>query len=175
MMELDDDSDGEVSISEADMAHERERAAVTSAVSSDRSRRLSRSLSAGERMCNGAASLCSKRFDEVAYATTHNSYNSIDSGFRYANHYETIQRQLEDGVRGFMLDLYVMEAGGTLYLCHGGYQFGMFCPLGKGGAIDMLRQMREWLERNPSEVITIILEMGATDSSRPSNAQVEAA
>lgn len=172
MNKFDANTDGELSIFEAEKVHNRDAQEVAHAAreirEDDHSRRLWQ-----ETACNGAASLCSKRFDEVAYATTHNSYNTIRSGYVYANHYETIQTQLEDGVRAFMLDLHVEHPGHPVYLCHGGYQWGYFCPLGKEKAADVLRAMREWLEAHPREVVTFILELGPA-GSRPTTAQVEA-
>ena len=67
------------------------------------------------RTCNGAAALCDLRLDEVSLATTHNSMNSAADAFRFPNQERGIEAQLEDGVRGFLVDAYlgsVSEAEG---------------------------------------------------------------
>ena len=35
--------------------------------------------------CNGCESLCDKKYNEVAYLTTHNAYNSKEDGFKLPN------------------------------------------------------------------------------------------
>jgi hypothetical protein len=57
--------------------------------------------------CNGAASLCDRRVNEVAFLTTHNAMAAADEpGWFFAAQDTGIPQQLEDGVRGFMLDLH---------------------------------------------------------------------
>jgi hypothetical protein len=101
--------------------------------------------------CNGDVSLCAKRFDEVAYPTTHNAFSTTDD-FLAANQTHRIPRQLEDGVRGLMLDIY--EMNGEILLCHGG------CGrvLGQTPLVDTLIEIREFLRCHPGEVISIIFE-----------------
>ena len=60
----------------------------------------------GTRECNGAA-LCDFRLDEVSLATTHNAMNHAEDPFRYPNQERGIEAQLEDGVRGFLIDAYL--------------------------------------------------------------------
>jgi hypothetical protein len=65
--------------------------------------------------CNGAEALCDLRLDEVALATTHNSMNDTEDGFRYPSQERGIEAQLQDGARGFLVDAYlgsVRTAGG---------------------------------------------------------------
>ena len=69
----------------------------------------------GTRACNGAAALCAFRLDEVSLATTHNAMSHAEDSFRYPNQERDIEAQLEDGVRGFLIDAYlgsVREVGG---------------------------------------------------------------
>ncbi|MFC2176455.1 hypothetical protein ACFLR1_05765 [Bacteroidota bacterium] len=56
--------------------------------------------------CNGSSHLCGKRYNEVAYLTTHNAYNAGEEGFASPNQTHGITKQLEGGVRGFMLDVH---------------------------------------------------------------------
>jgi hypothetical protein len=59
------------------------------------------------RTCNGSEGLCALRLDEVALATTHNSMNDAEDGFRYPSQERGIEAQLEDGVRGFLIDAFL--------------------------------------------------------------------
>ena len=55
--------------------------------------------------CNGSAALCESRVNEVAFAGTHNSFSAADSpGWFIANQRRTIDRQLRDGIRLFLID-----------------------------------------------------------------------
>ena len=55
--------------------------------------------------CNGSDALCDQRLNEVAFAGTHNSFSAADSpGWFLTNQRRTIERQLEDGIRLFLLD-----------------------------------------------------------------------
>jgi hypothetical protein len=61
------------------------------------------------------APVCGKRLDEVVLAATHNSYAASDEpGWYFANQRRGIARQLEDGVRAFLIDVHygVAPAGG---------------------------------------------------------------
>lgn len=61
----------------------------------------------GPRACNGTAALCDLRLDQVGLATTHNAMNHAEGAFRYPNQEWDIEAQLEDGVRGFLVDAYL--------------------------------------------------------------------
>ncbi|KAJ2613078.1 hypothetical protein H4S08_002406 [Coemansia sp. RSA 1365] len=105
--------------------------------------------------CNGYGELCSKRFNEVAYATTHNSYAHGDN--IAANQNKDIRQQLDDGIRGFMLDLYKLGSGSSNepYLCH------TSCTLLNGGKlVDALKDFKTFLDANKREVVTIFIENG---------------
>jgi hypothetical protein len=100
--------------------------------------------------CNGHEALCARRYDEVAYATTHNAMSNSDEGWLNANQRHGLTRQLEDGVRALMLD--VWEFDGGVYLCHA------FCQLGKTELAAGLREIRDFLDDHRGEVVTIIFE-----------------
>lgn len=100
--------------------------------------------------CNGHSELCDKRYDEVAYVTTHNAYNSEEEGLQFPNHTLGIAQQLNDGVRGFMLDVY--EDGGEVI------QYHSFAALGTVPLLDDLQVIKNFMESNPNEVVTIIFE-----------------
>ena len=54
--------------------------------------------------CNGHVELCDRRLDEVTMAASHNSMSSTATGFYLPNHLTTMRAQLDQGVRGFMID-----------------------------------------------------------------------
>jgi hypothetical protein len=69
------------------------------------------------RTCNGSASLCDLRLNEVVFAGTHNSFSAADSpGWFIADQRRTIPRQLNDGIRLFLLDTHwgVQDASGKV-------------------------------------------------------------
>ena len=100
--------------------------------------------------CNGHQELCGKRYDQVAYLTTHNAYNAGEDGFALPNHNFGITRQLQDGVRGLMLDVY--DEGGVPTVYHG------FSFLGTATLESNLTEIKDFLYANPNEVVTIIFE-----------------
>jgi hypothetical protein len=55
--------------------------------------------------CNGSKKLCNRQLNEVAFAGTHNSFSAADSrGWYIANQLRPIPRQLDDGIRLFLID-----------------------------------------------------------------------
>ena len=102
--------------------------------------------------CNGHVELCERPYDAVAYATTHNAHASTAYRFSPPNQRSSLTQQLEDGVRGFMLDTHLDERTNAAALCHGACAFGRL-PL-----VDGLRELNDFLDTHPGEVITIIFE-----------------
>lgn len=100
--------------------------------------------------CNGSADLCGKRFDQVAYVTTHNAFNAEEDGFNLPNHTYGITRQLNDGVRGLMIDVY--DEGGVATVYHS------FALLGTATLESNLQEIKDFLDANPNEIVTIIFE-----------------
>ncbi|GMY12853.1 PI-PLC X domain-containing protein At5g67130-like isoform X1, partial [Fagus crenata] len=101
-------------------------------------------------------------FNKYAFLTTHNAYaiegEPSHTGVprvTFTNQEDNITQQLNNGVRGLMLDTYDFQ--GDVWLCHssGGqcYDFTAFEP-----AIDTLKQIEAFLSANPTEIVTLILE-----------------
>ncbi|XP_006411920.2 PI-PLC X domain-containing protein At5g67130 [Eutrema salsugineum] len=101
-------------------------------------------------------------FNKYSWLTTHNSYsitgaNSETGSFLISprNQEDSITNQLKNGVRGIMLDTYDFQ--NDIWLCHstGGtcFNFTAFQP-----AINVLKEINDFLESNLSEIVTIILE-----------------
>lgn len=94
--------------------------------------------------------LLDRRYDQVTYLTTHNAMSNMDEGWQGANQRWGLARQLDDGVRGFMLDVY--EEGGRAVLCHA------LCALGKIDMAEALGVFRTFLEAHPDVVLTFQLQ-----------------
>jgi len=105
-----------------------------------------------EPKCNGHAELCERRYDEVSYPMTHNAMSNAAAGWGVPNQNFGISRQLEDGVRGLMLDTYEDQETGELLLCHA------TCLAGKQPLVEGLDEIEAFLGDNPSEVVSIIFE-----------------
>jgi hypothetical protein len=55
--------------------------------------------------CNGSPELCERRLNEVVFPGTHNSMSAADEpGWLFANQRRSIEAQLDDGIRLFLLD-----------------------------------------------------------------------
>ena len=104
---------------------------------------------------NGSEALCARRYDEVTYATAHNAMSNRDEGWYRPNQRHGIERALEDGVRGLMLDAHPYR--GEVYLCHG------VCEFGRRPMQDALCGLRAFLARNPGEVVTLLIENHVPD------------
>lgn len=100
--------------------------------------------------CNGRAQLCDRSYEAVAYATAHNAMSNGEAGWSLPNQNFGITRQLNDGVRGLMLDTY--EEEGQLLLCHS------LCGLGSQPLVDGLGEIKAFLDTHPQEVVSIIFE-----------------
>ena len=100
--------------------------------------------------CNGSKDLCNKRYNEVAYLTTHNAFNSKQDGYLFPNQKSNIAVQLNNGVRGLMIDVY--DDNGSTVVYHA-YKF-----LGSKPLSIYFNDIKYFLDNNPNEIITIILE-----------------
>jgi hypothetical protein len=104
--------------------------------------------------CNGFSFLCGRKYDDVAYLTTHNAFNNSADGFMLPNQNNTITQQLNDGVRAFMIDVYNKDGVATVY--HG------FSYLGSKPLTYNLVEIKSFLDNNPNEIVTIIFECHTT-------------
>ncbi len=102
------------------------------------------------RRCNGHEALCDRPLDEVALPATHNSMSNSEEGWTAPNQALPPRRQLEDGVRGMLLDTYRWNDG--VYLCHA------YCQLGATPLVDVLTEMTTFLRANPSDVLVIVFQ-----------------
>ena len=100
--------------------------------------------------CNGSTNLCFKKYNEVSFLTTHNAFNSNADGFFFPNQTNNILSQLSDGVRGLMIDVY--DHFGTPTAYHSIFALGTI-PLS-----EIFNDVKTFLDNNPNEIVTIILE-----------------
>jgi len=100
--------------------------------------------------CNGYEVLCDRRFDEVVFPTSHNAMSNADDGWVAPNQQHGMKRQLEDGIRGMLIDTHSYL--GNVYLCHSS------CLLGSKLLVDGLRDITTFLQNNPHEVLTLVIE-----------------
>ncbi len=140
-----------------------------------------RDASAAPIRCNGHAALCDRRYDQVVFAATHNSFAAASQGFDVPSQPNGVARQLRAGVRMFLLDTHHWETPADvqraeermpparraafesrlhepaqppagIFLCH------MYCGLGATPLPDTLAIFRQFMDRRPHEVVSIFLE-----------------
>lgn len=102
-------------------------------------------------------------FNKYSWLTSHNAFamlgttKSATGTFLLAptNQEDSVTSQLRNGVRGLMLDMYDFE--NNVWLCHsfGGkcFNFTAFQP-----AVNVLKEVQSFLQANPTEIVTIIIE-----------------
>jgi hypothetical protein len=55
--------------------------------------------------CNGFQELCNRRLNEVVFPAAHNAMSGADiAAWMFPNHEKSIQMQLQDGIRAFLID-----------------------------------------------------------------------
>ena len=100
--------------------------------------------------------LSDKRYDEVVFAATHNSYNHAGA-FLFPNQDHSITRQLEDGVRALMIDVHPYSGidprqRGRPWVFHSSWL------LGSQSLESVLAEVKTFLDGHPLAVTTLILE-----------------
>ena len=98
-----------------------------------------------------------RRYDEISWLITHNAYNNrVDGpgGFCLGggNQERSILRQLQDGVRSFMVDMY--RVNGKYRLKHGSPNTCMM------NAENFNRILYNWIKDHPLDIITLHIEAG---------------
>lgn len=106
--------------------------------------------------CNGSFTLCDKPYNEVAFLTTHNAYNADQEGFSLPNQNVGLTNQLNDGVRALMIDVHDLAGVPSV--------FHEVSALGSATLQSNLSEVKTFLDNNPSEVVTLILECYVSSS-----------
>ncbi len=99
---------------------------------------------------NGHAALADRRYNAVAYMTTHNANASQAQHYFFPNQISGMAQQLADGVRALMIDVH--RDNGVAMLCHGN------CRFGKQDLVEGLGEVSAFMDAHPDEVVTILLE-----------------
>jgi hypothetical protein len=115
--------------------------------------------SAAQRACNNFVSLCNVSYDQVTHLGAHNSpYLRVASNrfSIFGNQFFDTAVQLDAGVRLLTVQVHASKHPVTkarqLRLCH------TSCMFFDAGALqDWLFEIRTWLDRNPNEVLTLVL------------------
>jgi|GEM_PF-3788945 len=113
-------------------------------------------------------------FNNAMFFGTHNSYSTkrYSEVKRYVNQSNDVIAQLNVGARAINFDLFqdrinASSQGFDMETCH--TWNGAFCDSGGRRMYHHLREIREWLEENPDEVVVIVFETfitsGETDDA----------
>lgn len=108
------------------------------------------------RVCNGLASNCHRRADEIMYASIHNAMSSQEDGFLGFNNLRSMEDAMYYGFRGFLLDSCDCGDDGVLF-CHS------LCVAGTREPRPIFESIVAFLQRNEWDII--ILELQITDNS----------
>ena len=135
----------------------------------------------GRVACEGSVSLCDRHYDQVTYAASHNAMADSEDRFLGPTQDLSMVHQLDLGVRALLIDVHhwttpdqvsqvlaalppttrsaieplVQGAASNrpgVWLCHD------LCQLGALDLVAQLRAIGDWLTRNPTEVVTLIIQ-----------------
>ncbi|MDB5229155.1 MAG: putative integral rane protein [Bacteroidota bacterium] len=106
--------------------------------------------------------LLPKQYNKVCFLTTHNSMNNDEKGFSIPNQTHSVLHQLQNGVRGLMLDTYD-GANGVALTYHAS------SALGSSKLVDVMQEIKDYLNENTNAIISIIYQ------NEGGNAQLEKA
>ena len=105
----------------------------------------------GQTACNGNADYCSRSYSDVSFIGAHDS--PFVGDLLTDNQNLDITQQLNFGIR-FLQGQTHMDLG-TLDLCH------TSCLLEDAGSLqDFLSEVKEWMDVNPNEVVTLLITNG---------------
>ncbi|TQS36189.1 hypothetical protein Golomagni_03366 [Golovinomyces magnicellulatus] len=104
-----------------------------------------------QRTCNGNAALCSRKYSNVTQVGTHDS--AFVGEFVTQNQIMSVSEQLVAGIRFLQTQAHVKN--GVLQMCH------TSCDLEDAGTlVKYLSTIKNFIELNPNEVITLLLTNG---------------
>jgi len=112
----------------------------------------------GAATCNGSIALCQKRYDQVAFPGTHNSFATKEDKVADADQTHLVPTQLADGIRALHLEVSKYDFGEP-WVCHA------LCQLGGVKLVDALATVRTFLDANPREMITVFIELNGVTVS----------
>ncbi|ETN39149.1 uncharacterized protein HMPREF1541_05372 [Cyphellophora europaea CBS 101466] len=128
-------------------------AAILPRQSTDTSTSTPQTSGSDSTACNNSPDLCSKTYDSITHLGAHDSpfLRDASTGFSVAgNQFYNSTIQLDAGVR--LLSAQVHKSNGNIHLCHSS------CDLLDAGILSTwLMSIKEWLDRHPRDVVTILL------------------
>ncbi|RMY06495.1 hypothetical protein D0868_05837 [Hortaea werneckii] len=99
--------------------------------------------------CNNYPEFCSRQYSNITQICAHNSAFAIKNNAASNQDYD-ITTQLDDGIR--MIQGETQLVNGTMYACH------TSCDLLNAGTYaSVLRQVTNWVEAHPYDVVTILV------------------
>ncbi|KAI8324218.1 hypothetical protein GQ54DRAFT_316340 [Martensiomyces pterosporus] len=111
--------------------------------------------------CNGHSELCDRPFNDVSFVSTHASFAVTNTSASNVpgTQYKGINQQLNDGVRGIHLNIVKGSSATEVRLCF------PTCDVYNGGTLeDTLKIIKDWMDKNTNDVVTIFLEGAKTDA-----------
>ena len=100
--------------------------------------------------CNGWPDLCARRYDEVSFPVAHAAMANSPTFWRYPAQDRGLRAQLDDSIRGLMLE--VRDKGGAPTLCFAD------CAEGHAALVPELSRVAGFLGDNPREVVTLFID-----------------
>lgn len=101
--------------------------------------------------------LLNKKYNEVCFLMTHNAMNNTEKGYLLPNQTHSISKQLQNGVRGLMIDTY--DGANGIALTYHAVEFA-----GKQNLKDVLLEINSFLITNPNEIVSIIFENNGSNT-----------
>jgi hypothetical protein len=100
--------------------------------------------------CNAWEELCDVAYDDVSFPVAHAAMANTASFWDFPAQRKPLRTQLDDSIRGLMLEVHLED--GELSLCFHD------CAEGRGDLLSELRHVREFLDDNPREVVTLLVD-----------------
>lgn len=100
--------------------------------------------------CNGSDALCDVAYDQVSFPVSHAAMAHTAPFWDYPAQRQPLRTQLDDSIRGLMLEVH--RDRDELALC------SHDCAEGRADLLTELRHVREFLDANPREVVTLLID-----------------
>lgn len=104
--------------------------------------------------CNNHVEFCTRKYSNITMVGAHNS-PFVRPGNSASNQELPVQMQLDDGIRFLQAQIRWPNNGTQPHFCHTNCDI-----LDVGPIADWLGQVRSWVDRHPSDVVTILLGNG---------------
>jgi hypothetical protein len=102
-------------------------------------------------ICNGNTANCDRKYSDVTFIGTHDS--PFVGELPTQNQEKSVTDQLNGGIRFMSSQVHTFL--NTLTMCH------TKCELEDGGTVkNYLKQVKAWMDKNPTEVLTLLLTNG---------------